>query len=71
MNEQRRRILTFATLDKSPRSRHTDDLVSMNDKAAIKKAMVFLLDAIERHEEEEKQKLPSIIEDDLAKAKKS
>ena len=57
-------MLASATLDKSPSSRDTDDLVTMNNKAAIKEAMVFLLDAIERHEEDEKQKLLSISEDD-------
>ena len=59
-----------ATLNKSPSPRDTDDLLSRNDKAAIKEAMVFLLDTVERHEEEEKQKLLSINKDDLAKARK-
>ena len=71
--ERRRRMLASqqtATLDKSPSPRDTDDLLSRNDKAAIKEAMVFLSDAIERHEEEEKQKLLSINEDDLPKARK-
>ena len=40
----------------------------MNNKATIKEAMVFLLDTIERHEEEEKQKLLNISEDDVAEA---
>ena len=38
---ERRRMLASATLDRSHRSRDTDDLVTMNDKAAIKEAMVF------------------------------
>ena len=56
------------TVNKGPRARNTDDLESMNVKAVIKEAMIFLLDTIER--QEEKLKLLNINADNLAEARR-
>ena len=73
--QRRRRMLASqqkTTVNKVPiaRARHTDDLESMNVKAVIKEAMVFLLNTIERQEEEEKLKLLNSNADNLAEARR-
>ena len=71
---QRRRMLASqqkTTVNKVPiaRARPTDDLESMNVKAMIKEAMIFLLDTIER-QEEEKLKFLNGNADNLAEARR-
>ena len=57
------------TVNKSLKTRNTDDLESMNVKAVIKEAAIFSLDTVER-QEEEKLKLLNINADNLAEARR-
>ena len=58
-----------STVNKGPKARSIDDFESMYVKAVIKEAMIFLLDTIER-QEEEKLKLSNINADNLAEARR-
>ena len=70
--QQRRTMLPSQqkiTLNKGPKARNINDFESMYVKAVIKEAMIFLLDTIER-QEEEKLKLSNINADNLVEARR-